>query len=352
MAYAPPGHSKTQVNLAGEALIRETFWEDERRRTLAVINNWRSSHAYPLLAMRMSLTTRARKIDKKALVAQRLKRLRSIENKLTRFPAMKLSQMQDIGGCRAVLRSAAAVERLVKVHETSAAKSGTGRSQLVRKKDYIREPKTDGYRGVHLVYRYRTTSERYKPWEGLSIELQLRSKLQHAWATAVETVDVFTGQALKFSGGRADWRRFFALVSSAIARRERRPEVPGTSSDHAVLLEELRSLTNLLRVHDTLRGLRIAVKQAAETKGAKLFLLFLDTSLRLLEVLPFMPGEEAEASRLYLSLEEGIVDKTTQQAVLVSLESLRALPKAYPNFYLDTDAFLRALDQALLGDRK
>ncbi|MBU6438396.1 MAG: hypothetical protein KGQ77_12790, partial [Betaproteobacteria bacterium] len=57
------------------------------------------------------------------------------------------------------------------------------------------------------------------------IEVQLRTRLQHAWATAVEIVDAFTGQALKsglkLNSGDPKWRRFFALMSSVIAIREK-----------------------------------------------------------------------------------------------------------------------------------
>jgi hypothetical protein len=45
----------------------------------------------------MTLLNRARQVDEKALVAQRLKRFPSIYKKLGDNPNMKLSQMQDIG---------------------------------------------------------------------------------------------------------------------------------------------------------------------------------------------------------------------------------------------------------------
>jgi hypothetical protein len=37
--------------------------------------------------------------------------------------------------------------------------------------------------------------------------------MQHGWATAVETVDAFTNENLKFGAGSDDWTRFFQLVS-------------------------------------------------------------------------------------------------------------------------------------------
>src|SRR5689334_14817039 len=53
--------------------IDNAEWDD----ALNIISNWRSAHSYPLLATRVTLTSRARKIDDRAIIAQRLKRLTS-----------------------------------------------------------------------------------------------------------------------------------------------------------------------------------------------------------------------------------------------------------------------------------
>jgi hypothetical protein len=67
------------------------------RSAQAIVENWRASHSYPLLALRINLENRTKKIDSNAIVAQRLKRFSSIQSKLIREPRMSLSQMQDIG---------------------------------------------------------------------------------------------------------------------------------------------------------------------------------------------------------------------------------------------------------------
>jgi hypothetical protein len=58
--------------------------------------------------------------------------------------------------------------------------------------------------------------------------------------------------------------------------------------------------------------------------------------------------ETARASEEYLEAEKRIRSKgASQQAVLVSVESLEALRRAYPNYYLDTSSFVTALQTAM-----
>jgi hypothetical protein len=73
--------------------------------------------------MRMTLTHRARRIDSRVIVAKRLQRLWSIAQKLERNANMALSQMQDIGGCRAVLRTVGQVEKRARLYERSVARN-------------------------------------------------------------------------------------------------------------------------------------------------------------------------------------------------------------------------------------
>src|SRR5207249_3848889 len=84
---------------------------------LTVINNWRSSHSFPLNTFQVSLRHHVKEIDPRGLVAQRIKRLSSIHTKLRRFSWLKLSEMQDIGGCRAIVSSIRRVDALVKLYK-------------------------------------------------------------------------------------------------------------------------------------------------------------------------------------------------------------------------------------------
>lgn len=115
----------------------------ELGRNYAVLENWRTCHAYPLNAFQVNLRSRAKRVEQDALVAQRLKRFASVMNKLAREPQMKLSQMQDLGGCRAIMSTVQAVDDLVGLYRGLDPQLFESEGSL-KLYDYIRHPKADG----------------------------------------------------------------------------------------------------------------------------------------------------------------------------------------------------------------
>jgi hypothetical protein len=351
MKYAIPEYSREQVNAAGRLLLEPvSLMAGRMDDAFAAINNWRAAHNFPLNSFHVTLRLRARKVDHAAITAQRLKRMSSIQAKLRRESRMKLSQMQDIGGCRAIVRSVAMVRELVEAYHASAAKNPATRSEFMHADDYIAAPKSDGYRSFHLIYRYRSESDKRAMYNGLKIEVQLRSRLQHAWATAVETVSTFTGQALKSTGtGGNEWRRFFALMGTAIANREHTPPIPGTPTTQRELTEELRHLVIQLNVYDVLNAWRTALRElpTKTASGARAYLLLLDPTRETVQVTGFTQTQLPLASAQYLETEKAIEARPGAQVVLVSVSSLSALRSAYPNYYLDTRTFVDATIHAI-----
>jgi hypothetical protein len=345
MAWTVPTFTRAEVNKAGRVLVQATSAPAaDYEQALTVINNWRSSHSFPLNTIQVGLRNYAFQVDPDSLVAQRIKRLSSIEQKLRRFRTMELAQMQDIGGCRAVVRNVPRVRALVKLYDRSKIKH-----KLDHIDDYIDRPQKSGYRGVHLIYRY--FSDKSTTYNGLKIEVQLRSPLQHAWATAVETVGTFIRQALKASQGEEAWLRFFMLMGTAIAERERTAPVPGTPTSKKELVRELRKYERLLDVEARLNayGAALQTLEQPSVKGAHYFLLHLDPSSHQVTVTGYKSGELERASKEYLAIERQVADRPGADAVLVSVESLAALRRAYPNYFLDTRVFIDAVNGALVA---
>jgi hypothetical protein len=367
MQWAVPKHAKKRVNWGGKMLITEAppfdwsalddddhlgnqehaAWLQEYYAALDIINNWRSSHNFPLNTFHIGLKRRAKIIDPKAITAQRIKRLASIEAKLHRFPTMTLSQMQDIGGCRAIVSSAQGVARLCESYAESDLKHIQHQSD-----NYIDTPKDSGYRGVHLIYRYH--SDRRQDYNSLKIEMQLRSQLQHAWATAVETVGAFVQQALKSSVGEQEWLRFFALMGAALAFREDTAPVPGTPNQYSELVKEIRDHAKSLEVASRLQAFGAALQyyESKQSKNAHYYLVEVNHAQRTLSVTSFKQSESEKATAKYLEVEKKIKDTSpSSDAVLVSVDSMNSLRQAYPNYFLDTGVFLNVL-RAILAPQK
>jgi ppGpp synthetase/RelA/SpoT-type nucleotidyltranferase len=351
MAWAVPLYTRSVVNRAGDTVARwgsmppgDDMFADysEWRKyesSIEVINNWRSSHQYPLNTFQMTLRRKSRLIASSSIVSQRLKRMESIERKLC-SGTITLTQMQDIGGCRAVLPTLGDAYKLCELY-----KSARFDHQFKNEKDYIKNPKEDGYRSIHLIYKYKGTNSS-DAYNNLQIEIQIRSQLQHAWATAVEAVSIFTKQALKWRGGTAEWQKFFLVMSNAIAKMESPDAVTATARE---IGEEVRYLSNLLSVQNVLRAYRVTLNYVGtlEERKAKLMLVRVDPDQDSVQVQGFRIAESQQANAAYAVAEKAIPDGSSSQAVLVRVESIDALRRAYPNYFLDTELFTQIVDQVV-----
>jgi Region found in RelA / SpoT proteins len=296
-----------------------------------------------------ALRKAAGSISDQVIIGERLKRLPSIIAKLSKQPNMKLSQMQDIGGCRAILRNMDDLQSLLE----SSRDVEEGLFSDVKKYDYIAEPKASGYRSVHFVWRYRSDSPAGKAYDGMRIEIQVRSALQHAWATAVEMASTYRSEDLKGSAGDDKWLRFFALIGSAIALTERSSIVPGTPHKKRELIRELKSLSEDLKVCSLMRRWSeiTAIRDDHQAEPARLFLVTLrETEYRwFLDVRSFPGTKKMDVQEEYLNAEKENAGRGNVQVALLSVESIDMLRTAYPNYYGDTSAFITALEQILHG---
>lgn len=351
MAWSARIYGKGQIDRAGRALVDLAPDDPARDEHIAVVDNWRACHAYPLQVIKMTLLNRAKKVDPAALIAQRLKRRPSIEIKLRDNPNMKLSQMQDIGGCRAVLSSVGQVRKLLTSYKEFHAKSPKNRSDWDGSDDfdYINHPKPDGYRSVHLVFRFFSTSEERLIYNGQRIEIQIRSKLQHLWATAVETAQLFTGQALKskIKNASDDWLRFFALTSSAFALREKCEHVPGTPNNKDEIVRELKEIVARTNIMASLREWNNVVHflEVDENPDAYFYLLRVDVGRGSMNIRAFSRDAAVTAQQAYDKAEKDTERDANTQVVLVSVADIDALRKAYPNYYVDTKGFITAVEK-------
>jgi putative GTP pyrophosphokinase len=220
---ARPLYSKRDVNRAGQLWARYmTAWlahrDDVFRETdiaatdvIAadkVLEWWRAEHAYPLRIVNANLRHYVRDVPD-ARVTQRLKKHSTMINKLTREPQMKLSQMEDIGGCRVRLPDQTTVNQVVRRLKKNW--------RIHRHRDYVARPRSSGYRAHHLIVERR----------GRRIEVQLRTPRQDFWANTVEYDSRVTRDDLKSGAGPALAHDYYVAMAEFLAFEDKNQPPPG-----------------------------------------------------------------------------------------------------------------------------
>lgn len=331
-----------QINRAGNTALTASD-KREFSEAIDIINDWRKLHLPALDNLQNQIVPLLKKYNVNIYsVSRRLKRISSILNKLDRNPQSRLGTMQDIGGLRIVVPSMTALKKAYDIIVGNIPEN----FELTREPiDYIKEPKSSsGYRSIHFVFKYHSTDV---DLNGMKIELQLRTKLQHSWAMAVETAELITGTALKSSQGADEWQDFFKIVSSLFAQQEQTPMM----SEHRENNETLKSLMQQLyqknkkaNFNDTLKALsttNLHARKVNYTDGY--YILSINFVEKRLSIKPFPKERESDASALYDRL-EGMTEENKNAVVLVSVPKIQQLQEAYPSYFLDTGEFFKAID--------
>lgn len=353
MAFAKvPVISKNKINQAGKVLADDKPGGLTLEGAISIAEAWRACHAYPINTFQATLRRKLKKYASNPLVAQRLKRMPTIIEKMRRYPGMQLSRMQDIGGVRAILGSVHDVYLLADEYKDKSRFD----HELNREKDYIKSPRDeDGYRSLHLVYRYR--NPRARGYDGLLLELQIRTRLQHSWATAVETMGTFLGQALKSRQGDREWLGFFAVVSSAFASIENTEllsQHKGLSQKE--IFKKIATMNQELKILEKIRGYSVAVdeinKKGSSETGWSYHLIILNSLEKTVQIKPYKRGSIKQATDDYAKVEEEAAKGKKIEAVLVSAGPLSILRQAYPNFFLDITDFVMHIESIIAQSKE
>ena len=339
-------YSRSKIIKSGKVIKKEDATPEQVAEAIKVIDNWRAAHAYPLHVIYMHLRGMAASRSD-IIVAERLKRLDSIISKLRREPSMSLWMMQDLGGCRFIVPSVADIYKYSEKYEKSRK-----RHEFKERYDYITEPKASGYRSLHVVYEYHSDKiDAYN--KNMLIEIQFRTHLEHLWATAVETMGLFTKQAIKSGQGTDDVKRFFALISSLFAIKEGCPIVPGTPSKVGEIVAEILEIDGRCNFLAMLSAIRVAVDtETAQRRDQQGYcILVLNYNTRRLRIKYYKPSQADEANLAYSQIESTRAESKID-AVLVRVSSFQALKSAYPNYFSDIGEFITLIEEYLLEGKE
>jgi hypothetical protein len=187
--------------------------------------------------------------------------------------------------------------------------------------------------------------EKYTAFLGRRIEVQVRTHLQHTWATAGEAVGLYRSEDLKAGQGNPDWLRLLYLIASEFADHEGCPEVPGAprSRDRQ---EEIRDLDRKLLATQVLERLSHAFRFTDDyvmVKEYRFLLIEYDHAAERVVVKGYVDPPEGANSY------DRVEGASGSDAVLVSLDRLRNLKAAFPNYFGDVLLFREQLRHITQG---
>lgn len=329
-------YSKMQVGRAGKTLVSPLSSSEEQASALATVNYWREIHA-EALQRALEDTERLDSVDSDVLVAGRIKKLATIVDKLNRpGTPSDLQTMYDIAGCRLVVPDMAALDRVCEDLSGLLAFDAPKTSRH----DYIAHPKPSGYRGRHVILHYCDLECGHK----LFVEVQVRTVLQHAWATAVEMHDVAVKSRLKFNEIDNPEGRFFKKAALLIAQME-----AGENIDARAIQDVSAGRLELPRafsVIETLKAAYDAVCFLPGEAGGNAHDYFLVDFIVDEQTLELTKLNSVAALSAYFAEEESDRDGS-RDLVLTRGASQERLAKLYPNYFGDISDFVRLVEKHL-----
>ena len=332
-------YSRNKLNKAGEIVVAN---EDifKVAESITLIDDWRALHQPVLddLSEQIALILSDNDIPV-AFSSKRLKRMTSIVDKLKHNPSMGLGGVQDIGGARFAFED---IPTLLSAYQL-LQETSLDRFSLKTTYNYVQRPKESGYRSIHFVYKYHSDDE---DKNGMLVELQIRTRLQHDWATAVETAELISQSPLKASVGDEQWQDYFKLVSAIFARKEKQ----ATSANYANFTEadfckQYNLVENEHKFTEQLSSLVGAVKIASEHSFNKGYVVVHIDYENHISRLRHFKAEDIEAANELYSKVESSINRGTGAVVLVSVSDMNELREAYPSYFLNANEFIMALLQ-------
>lgn len=337
-------YSRSKIEKAGKEISKTIGISEENAEYLKIVDNWRAAHAFPLQKI-SDLVESVVPEQNGFLSVHRLKRLDSIIGKLQRPNNSGLYRMQDLGGCRVIVPTVKDVYSIVDKIRTVLVDEG---HIIKREDDYLTTPRENsGYRSYHLVVQYKGNDD----YNDMSVEIQVRTTLQHTWATAVEIIDFIERDNLAFGAGiernglkagagKDVYRYFFKLVSALFSINEETGIVAGVPQSKQEIIESIYNIDKVENIRSKLASYSHAIQITGERpEEADFYLLITDVKRGTLSINSFDQSQLALATDVYLSMEKE-VDHAFVDVVLVAAKSFNALKESYSNYFGGAQLFL------------
>lgn len=191
--------SKTQIDKLGERLKKGPLSEED----IKSLDEYRRSfnETYETVVQTIHDRTRLEPTGRPA------KSTSSIKEKLLR-ESIRLTQIQDIAGCRIVVADIVEQEAVIRLLSEAFPKGSI--SKIDR-----REAPSHGYRAVHIIVEL----------SGKLVEIQIRTALQHLWAEFSEKLSDVFDPKIKYGGGNDDVQKMLMELSEFVKDQEERERI-------------------------------------------------------------------------------------------------------------------------------
>ncbi|WP_321404380.1 RelA/SpoT domain-containing protein [Maridesulfovibrio sp.] len=340
--------SKTKIDKSGLALSKDVYKDEVDYIALEdIFDEYRKRHLGPLTEISMDLQRWLADYECEFYIAQRLKRKPQIISKLQRLH-VRLTQLQDIGGARIVVEDNDQVEKIYSYLRDELRKQD--KISVIRVKDYREKGRdTTGYRALHVILSL----------DGVFIELQIRSRIQHYWSELIERTSVVYGFTLKEQKGDPEVIYYFQQLSSAFYEIESGRDI---TSSMQIGLEEFRKKAEEIiqssdnkRIFDSFIHDDILKTMASREKsrgvGFKNWLMIFDWNSGSFIDWSDVGRDIDEAVNTYVKAESQYNQGEGFEVVLIGSSSVATIRQTHSHYFGIThgDNILENLSESVLG---
>lgn len=316
-------------------------------------DNFREAHN--IIIKLFTIELKKVNFSKQHLTASRNKRIDTIISKLCRPEKPKLDRIHDIAGTRIIFENIKSLEDYIDILENTELVNFKEKiNEDKNRYNYIKNPKSDGYRSIHKVFYYSsnipysTLNEKSFNLENKKIELQLRTRLQHIWATTVEIYDIInksnikTGTHNKLETKEGLFFKKCSLVFEGIESND--------VEKIKININEIFRDKDLVEIYNRLKGIKnIKNIQLPKTLGSdEVFILITDLNKGKTTFFTTDPIEKNDKQDTFLinASYRRLEEKNTKGEyilLLLTLGDIKKLKNVYPNYFLNTNEFISIL---------
>ncbi len=316
-------------------------------------DNFREAHN--IIIKLFTIELKKVNFSKQHLTASRNKRIETIISKLCRPEKPKLDRIHDIAGTRIIFENIKSLEDYIDILENTELVNFKEKiNEDKNRYNYIKNPKSDGYRSIHKVFYYSsnipysTLNEKRFNLENKKIELQLRTRLQHIWATTVEIYDIInksnikTGTHNKLETKEGLFFKKCSLVFEGIESND--------VEKIKININEIFRDKDLVEIYNRLKGIKnIKNIQLPKTLGSdEVFILITDLNKGKTTFFTTDPIEKNDKQDTFLinASYRRLEEKNTKGEyilLLLTLGDIKKLKNVYPNYFLNTNEFISIL---------